>query len=56
MSKYVFVIKEQLCQSFWLLIKVFRFEAKKIEGGPFNPPLKLLGLTLKLPLPPLPKP
>ena len=34
MSKHVFIIKEQLCESFWQLVKVFRFEAKKIEGGP----------------------
>ena len=40
MSKHVFSIKEQLCQSFWQFVKAFRFEAKKIEEGgcPFDPP------------------
>ena len=33
MSKHVFIIKEQLCQSFWQLVKAFRFEAKKVEGA-----------------------
>ena len=36
--KHVFIIKEQLCQSFCQLVKAFRFVAKKIEGGPFDPP------------------
>ena len=32
MSRHVFIIKEQLCQSFWQLVNAFRFEAEKIEG------------------------
>ena len=44
MSKHVFIIKEQLCQSFWQLVKAFRFEAKKIDGGgvrsTLHPPLE----------------
>ena len=32
MSKHVFVIKEKLSQSFWQLVKAFRFENKKIEN------------------------
>ena len=31
MSKHVFIITEHWCQSFWQLVKLFRFEAKKIE-------------------------
>ena len=37
MLKHVFIIKKKLCQSFWQLVKAFRFEAKKIEGDPFEP-------------------
>ena len=44
MSKHVFIIKEQLRQHFWQLVKTFRFEAEKIEGwglGLFDlPPLE----------------
>ena len=35
MSKHVFIIKEQLCQSFRQSVKAFRFEAKKGEGELF---------------------
>ena len=38
MTKHVFVIKEQMCQSFWQLVKAFRFEAKKIEGEVHSTP------------------
>ena len=41
LSKHLFIIKEQLCQSFWQLVMAFRFDAKKIgggSGGPFDPP------------------
>ena len=38
MSKHIFIIKEQLCQTFWQLVKEFRFKAKKSGmGGPFDP-------------------
>ena len=42
MTKHVFIIKERLCQSFWQLVKAFRFEAKKSqgEGGPLDPILE----------------
>ena len=30
---HAFITKEQLCQSFWQLVKVFRFEAKKTEAA-----------------------
>ena len=43
MSKHVFIIRAQLCQSFLQLVKAFRFEAKKIPSrvksktkGPFR--------------------
>ena len=43
LSKHVFIIKKQLCQSFQQLVKAFRFEAKKIEGGRlFNTPCPIL--------------
>ena len=37
MSKHIFMVKEQLYQSFWQLVKAFRFEAKKIDGGFIRP-------------------
>ena len=36
----MFTNKEQLCQSFWQLVKEQKFKAKKIEGGQFDTPLK----------------
>ena len=35
-TKHVFIIKEQLCQSFWQSVKHSDLR-KKIEGGPFDP-------------------
>ena len=49
MSKHVFIIKEQLCLSFWQLVKAFRFETKKIEeGGAVRPPTPLEAFRVKL--------
>ena len=49
MSKHVFVIKEQLCQSFWQLIKAFTFETKNIkgEGESIQPPFEAFRVKLK---------
>ena len=37
-AKHVFIIKEQLCQIFWCLVKAFWFEAKKSRGVHLTPP------------------
>ena len=47
-AKHVFIIKEQLCQIFWCLVKAFWFEAKKSRGGHLStppPPLRRVGLN-----------
>ena len=38
MLKHVFIIEEQLCQSFWQVGKAFRFEAKKSRARAVRPP------------------
>ena len=48
MAKNVFIIKEKLCQSFWQLVKAFRFEATKIKGRSVRPPPPLPGGFLGL--------
>ena len=47
MSKHLFVIKEQLCQSFWQLVKAFWFEAKKIEAFRVKTLLRLFNAESK---------